>query len=195
MGRQTTHDYARFGTGAGVCTVPRTAPALDDRRGSRMKLPGAQPVHRHGRISIQVRHEGTRLRFARNGAATEARRRKCRLSTVWALRARLSLPHLHGERQRGAALRSRLRGDLVAHVAAVCRLTADRGLSAVASGEKARLPSYSHVDPRTFRRRAGTIGSHVREKTLRDDDAGYEAGLSVTVGWVVNTKRSPSGAA
>jgi hypothetical protein len=29
MGRQTTHDYARFGMGPGVCTVPRTAPALD----------------------------------------------------------------------------------------------------------------------------------------------------------------------
>jgi hypothetical protein len=29
MGRQTTHDYARFGMGQGVCTVPRTAPALD----------------------------------------------------------------------------------------------------------------------------------------------------------------------
>jgi hypothetical protein len=29
-GRQTTHDYARFGMGAGVCTVPRTAPALDE---------------------------------------------------------------------------------------------------------------------------------------------------------------------
>jgi hypothetical protein len=32
VGRQTTHDYARFGTGAGVCTVPRAAPALDDEQ-------------------------------------------------------------------------------------------------------------------------------------------------------------------
>jgi hypothetical protein len=32
MGRQTTHGYARFGMGAGVCTVPRTATALDEEQ-------------------------------------------------------------------------------------------------------------------------------------------------------------------